>query len=287
MNPKTQTYNQLKMNERELEAGVAGTKNSWHQQYRDSAWVFLGGLPYEMTEGDVICMMSQYGEVVHVNLIRDHGTGKSRGFGFICYMDQRSTVLAVDNLNGIKVLRQLIRVDHVHTYKLPKDLEKLDQDKKKLFMEGCAPKPISGDEFSSEEELEELEQPVKVKKEKKKKKDKKHKKKKKAEKSDVESDEEDAKRERKRRRRDYSGDESSPSPPPSRPAARRDEEKKERSRELEKRGGRERSREKSRERRSRERYNERSREGRGRERSGDRRSRERSRDRRGRRRSSS
>jgi len=286
MNPKTQTYNQLKMNERELEAGVAGTKNSWHQQYRDSAWVFLGGLPYEMTEGDVICMMSQYGEVVHVNLIRDHGTGKSRGFGFICYMDQRSTVLAVDNLNGIKVLRQLIRVDHVHTYKLPKDLEKLDQDKKKLFMEGCAPKPISGDEFSSEEELEELEQPVKVKKEKKKKKDKKHKKKKKAEKSDVESDEEDAKRERKRRRRDDSGDESSPSPPPSRPAARRDEEKKERSRELEKRGGRERSREKSRERRSRERYNERSREGRGRERSRDR-SRERSRDRRGRRRSSS
>lgn len=70
MNPKTQTYNQLKMNDRELEAGVAGTKNSWHQQYRDSAWVFLGGLPYEMTEGDVICMMSQYGEVVHVNLIR-------------------------------------------------------------------------------------------------------------------------------------------------------------------------------------------------------------------------
>lgn len=287
MNPKTQTYNQLKMNDRELEAGVAGTKNSWHQQYRDSAWVFLGGLPYEMTEGDVICMMSQYGEVVHVNLIRDHGTGKSRGFGFICYMDQRSTVLAVDNLNGIKVLRQLIRVDHVHTYKLPKDLEKLDQDKKKLFMEGCAPKPISGDEFSSSEEEEKEEPPIKVKKEKKKKKDKKHKTKKKAEKSDVDSDEEDERRERKRRRRDASGGESSPSPPPSRPEARRDEEKSGRSKEMEKRGGRERSREKSRDRRSRERSDERSGEGRGRERSRDRRSRERSKDRRARRRSSS
>merc|ERR1712029_586849 len=124
--------------------------------------------------GDVICMFSQYGEVVHINLIRDHTSGKSRGFGFLCYMDQRSTVLAVDNMGGVKVLRQLIRVDHVHTYKLPKDLEKLDQDKKKLFMEGCAPKPISADEESSEEEL--LEMPVKVKKEKKKK-DKKHKKK--------------------------------------------------------------------------------------------------------------
>ena len=198
MNPKTQTYNQLKMNERELAAGVAGTKNSWHQQYKDSAWVFLGGLPYEMTEGDIICMFSQYGEVVHINLIRDHTSGKSRGFGFLCYMDQRSTVLAVDNLNGVKVLRQLIRVDHVHTYKLPKDLEKLDQDKKKLFMEGCAPKPISADEESSEEDdllqMEEL--AVKAKKEKKKKKDKKHKKKKKkAERS--ESEDEDDGQERR------------------------------------------------------------------------------------------
>ena len=64
MNPLTQTLNQLKMNERELEMGLAGTSKSWHQEYKDSAWVFLGGLPYEMTEGDVICMFSQYGEPV-------------------------------------------------------------------------------------------------------------------------------------------------------------------------------------------------------------------------------
>jgi len=168
MNPLTQTINQRKMNERELEAGVAGTKNSWHMEYKDSAWVFLGGLPYEMTEGDVICMFSQYGEVVHINLIRDHGTGKSKGFGFLCYMDQRSTILAVDNLNGVKVLSRMIRVDHVHQYKLPKDLEKLDQDKRKLFEEGCAPKEIDI-EFSesSEEEI-----VIKPKKEKKKKKQK-------------------------------------------------------------------------------------------------------------------
>ena len=64
MNPLTQTLNQLKMNERELEMGLSGTKNSWHYEYKDSAWIFLGGLPYEMTEGDIICMFSQYGEPV-------------------------------------------------------------------------------------------------------------------------------------------------------------------------------------------------------------------------------
>ena len=64
MNPLTQTLNQVKINEKELAMGLAGTKNSWHQEYKASAWVFLGGLPYEMTEGDIICMFSQYGEPV-------------------------------------------------------------------------------------------------------------------------------------------------------------------------------------------------------------------------------
>ncbi len=46
---------------------------------------------------------NRYGEVVDINLVREKDTGKSKGFAFIAYEDQRSTVLAVDNFNGIKV----------------------------------------------------------------------------------------------------------------------------------------------------------------------------------------
>jgi len=56
-----------------------------------------------------------------VNLPRDKETGKTRGFGFLMYEDQRSTVLAVDNLNGAKVLDRTLRVDHVRQYKQPKE----------------------------------------------------------------------------------------------------------------------------------------------------------------------
>lgn len=48
---------------------------------------------------------------------RDKNTRKSRGFGFLAYEDQRSTDLAVDNLNGITVDGRVIAVDHVKDYK--------------------------------------------------------------------------------------------------------------------------------------------------------------------------
>ena len=40
-------------------------------------------------------LIYRYGEVVDVNLVRDKGTGKSKGFAFLAYEDQRSTNLAV------------------------------------------------------------------------------------------------------------------------------------------------------------------------------------------------
>jgi RNA recognition motif-containing protein len=55
-----------------------------------------------------------------LNMPRDKETGKPRGFGFLMYEDQRSTVLAVDNLNGAKILDKTLRVDHVKSYKQPK-----------------------------------------------------------------------------------------------------------------------------------------------------------------------
>lgn len=48
----------------------------------------------------------------------DPRAGKSKGFCFIAYEDQRSTVLAVDNLSGAKVAGRIIRVEHVLDYKL-------------------------------------------------------------------------------------------------------------------------------------------------------------------------
>lgn len=87
---------------------------SWHTDYRDTAFIYFGGLPYDLSEGDVITIFSQYGEPVFLKLARDKETGKSKGFGWLKYEDQRSTDLAVDNLGGATIGGRLISVDHAH-----------------------------------------------------------------------------------------------------------------------------------------------------------------------------
>ena len=112
--------------------------------------MYAGGFPYDLTEGDLLAVFSQarrclcrlaqkpysrglrlrllsaqYGEVVDVNVVRDRDTGKSKGFAFLAYEDQRSTVLAVDNLSGSRVAGRTLRVEHVDDYKLRrKEVEK-------------------------------------------------------------------------------------------------------------------------------------------------------------------
>ncbi|KAL2157903.1 hypothetical protein VTH06DRAFT_4958 [Thermothelomyces fergusii] len=114
------------LNRREIENGVP-PEASWHADYRDTAFVYFGGLPYELTEGDVITIFSQFGEPVFLKLVRDKETGKSKGFGWLKYEDQRSTDLAVDNLGGAEIGGRLIRVDHAR-FK-PRDDEDLEQYK--------------------------------------------------------------------------------------------------------------------------------------------------------------
>lgn len=97
-------------------------------RYKDSAYIYIGGLHEGLTEGDVVIVFSQFGEIVDCHLVRDRTSGKSKGFAFICYDDQRSTVLAVDNMNGYELLKRTIRVDHVEKFKAPKQFDENDLD---------------------------------------------------------------------------------------------------------------------------------------------------------------
>ena len=123
MNVLTQIKNQQDASLREVELGLPESA-SWHAKYKHSAYIFVGGLHSDLTEGDVLAILSQYGEIVDVFIPRDERTGKSKGFAFACYLDQRSTILAVDNLNGSEVLGRILRVDHCEDYRLREEFNR-------------------------------------------------------------------------------------------------------------------------------------------------------------------
>ena len=99
------------INKRELET-LTPPEASWHRDFADTAFIYIGGLPFDFSEGDILTIFSQYGEPTYINLIRDNESGKSKGFCFLKYEDQRSTDLAVDNLGGANVMGRVLKVDH-------------------------------------------------------------------------------------------------------------------------------------------------------------------------------
>ncbi|PPJ61300.1 hypothetical protein CBER1_05098 [Cercospora berteroae] len=117
-----------RLNQTELDKCIPPNA-SWHTDYRDTAYLYIGGLPFELSEGDILTIFSQYGNPVHINLVRDKDTGKSRGFCFLKYEDQRSCDLAVDNLSGAGVMGRMISVDHTRYKKKEGEVEGIgDED---------------------------------------------------------------------------------------------------------------------------------------------------------------
>ena len=135
----TDSMNQIReiqrINDEELSRGISGTSASWHNKYANSAWCFVGNLDVKLTEGDVIAVMSEYGEIDDLHLVREEDTGKSKGFCFLKYEDARSCVLAVDNMCGVNLLGRSMRVDHVENYRLPKSLQEKEEELQKRLAE--------------------------------------------------------------------------------------------------------------------------------------------------------
>ncbi|GAW80629.1 RNA-binding protein [Plasmodium gonderi] len=115
------------LNEAELK-NIGNSDASWHDQYKESSYIYIGNLDKRLTEGDIVIVFSQFGEPIDVNLVHDKETGKSKGYCFLSYEDQRSTVLAVDNFNGYKLLDKPLVVDHILNYRIPQKYANADKE---------------------------------------------------------------------------------------------------------------------------------------------------------------
>ena len=62
--------------------------------------LYVGGLPYSVTEGRLQELFSAHGTVESANVISDKFTGRSRGFGFVEMSSSNEAQSAIQSLNG-------------------------------------------------------------------------------------------------------------------------------------------------------------------------------------------
>ena len=73
--------------------------------------IYVGNLPYKITENDLRDLFAQYGEVTSVSMIKDKMTGQSKGFGFVDMPDGAEGNAAINGLNEQAVQGRNIKVN--------------------------------------------------------------------------------------------------------------------------------------------------------------------------------
>ncbi len=73
--------------------------------------IYVGNLPYQVTEDAVSDVFAEYGTVKRVQLPTDRETGRLRGFGFVEMSSDAEETAAIDALDGAEWMGRDLKVN--------------------------------------------------------------------------------------------------------------------------------------------------------------------------------
>lgn len=73
--------------------------------------LFVSGLPWKMRWIHLRQEFEKFGEVVFARVVLDNETGRSRGFGFVEFVDAESATKAQAEMNDQELWERTIKVD--------------------------------------------------------------------------------------------------------------------------------------------------------------------------------
>ncbi|KAK2976452.1 hypothetical protein RJ640_015575 [Escallonia rubra] len=81
--------------------------------------LFVGGLSYDTNEPVLKDAFGQHGEIIQVNVICDHVSGKSKGYGFVQFTSEDAAKKALAEMDGQLLDGRNIRVQYAHGRRSP------------------------------------------------------------------------------------------------------------------------------------------------------------------------
>jgi RNA recognition motif-containing protein len=73
--------------------------------------IYIGNLPYQVTEADISETFGEYGTVKRVQLPTDRETGRMRGFGFVEMSSDNEETAAIEALDGAEWMGRDLKVN--------------------------------------------------------------------------------------------------------------------------------------------------------------------------------
>jgi RNA recognition motif-containing protein len=73
--------------------------------------LYVGNLPYDVTEDDLRTMFAQAGTVTDIYLVKDRDTGSSKGFAFVEMGTQSEAEEAIKQFNGAMLGNRELKVN--------------------------------------------------------------------------------------------------------------------------------------------------------------------------------
>ena len=72
--------------------------------------LYVGNLPEDIYESELVEMFGEYGAVESVRIIKDRFTNKSRGFAFVTMTDKNAALKAIEEWDEGSIDDQIIKV---------------------------------------------------------------------------------------------------------------------------------------------------------------------------------
>ncbi|EIM23503.1 hypothetical protein WALSEDRAFT_67167 [Wallemia mellicola CBS 633.66] len=86
----------------------------------DNSKIYISNLSWSTNDEDLARAFSPFGQISDYIVMKDRQTGRSRGFGFVTYANDREASSALESMNEVELDGRRIRVNYAHARSSPR-----------------------------------------------------------------------------------------------------------------------------------------------------------------------
>ncbi|EOR03912.1 hypothetical protein E3P89_01240 [Wallemia ichthyophaga] len=80
----------------------------------ENSKIYISNLSWNTGDEGLVQAFSPFGQIQDYVVMKDRSTGRSRGFGFVTYANDKEALSALESMNEVELDGRRIRVSYAH-----------------------------------------------------------------------------------------------------------------------------------------------------------------------------